>query len=198
MKNHFFLMAFIGLIFSSCQKPDSNTIGNPSNPCRTYDDFVKASERTGVSLEQLGVKRSWSEVLVVASEYTYGVLDTLRLNEKSHNSFLFMSEENMRKTLNEYQRSFELKMGILCIDAYFELLNSYPLLRYLKCPTEEAYSSLKSEFYAPDKDVYLIKTESNGKAHSFLSIMPKDTIPFEKNARLLKKHCDDSSDLHQK
>jgi hypothetical protein len=183
---------------SNCKKPESN-IGTPERPAQTYQEISEAAERAGIPLSQFGIKRSWDDVLVIANQY--GLLDTFKLLERKSSALLCHSEINLHEYFKAEKQYYERRHqrqiflsrlhGIECLDQYFILLDSLPLLRAFKFPTEDKLNAFKADVYAEDRDVYINQSvdRQSKQIIPYLTLMVKGEMPTEK-ARLLKKRCD--------
>lgn len=194
-------------LLSNCKKPDAANIGTPERPAQTYQEMSEAADRAGIPLSQLGIKRSWGDVLMIANQY--GLMDTFKLLERKSSALLRWSEEDLYKYFKAERKSFDTRHqrqifltqlhDIECLDQYFILLDSLPLLRALKFPTEDDLDAFKAEFYAEDKDIYINQSpdKHTNQIIPYLIGVYKGQMPAEK-ARLLKKHCDRSFPSRQK
>jgi hypothetical protein len=193
MKSSIILLFLSLAAFSNCQK--SEPVGN-SQPVRTYDEIVAAAEREGIPLSQFGLKRNWNEVLAIAA--IYGLQDTFRNQERTNNSLMFDTEDNLHAYFKQTKQVFDTRhqykvykekgQQIQTLSDYFNLLDSLPLYRAKRYPSDEAYAALKKEYFASDYQFFINEAvQSGGKNHipPFLIVVTKpEEMPTEKARRI--------------
>lgn len=196
MKLFTIILLFLSLAaFSSCQKSEPK--GN-SEPLRTYDEIAAAAEREGIPLSQIGLKRNWNEVLAIAA--LYGLQDTFRNQERKNNSLMFDTEDKLHAYFKETKKTFETRrqgevyreMGqqIQCLSDYFSLLDSLPLYRMHRYPSDEEYAALKKKYFASDYVFYINEAPQmpNNRIPPFLIVVTKpEEMPREKARRIEKR-----------
>lgn len=194
MKTSIILPFLFLAVFSNCQKSESK--GN-AEPLRTYDEIVSATEREGIPLSKIGLKRNWNEVLAIAS--MYGLQDTFRNQERTNNSMMFDTEENLHVYFKQTKKVFEsrrqykvyMEMGqhVQCLSDYFSLLDSLPLYRIQRYPDEE-YAAMKKKYFESDYVFFINETVSgpNNRIPPFLIVVTKpEEMPREKARRIAKR-----------
>ena len=196
MKSPLILLFLFLAVFSNCQKSEPK--GN-SEPLRTYDEIAAAAEREGIPLSQIGIKRNWNEVLAIAA--LYGLQDTFRNQERKNNGLLFTTEDKLHAYFKEEKQTYEggrqrkvfLEKGqhIQCLSDYFNLMDSLPLYRMRRYPSDEEYEALKKKYFASDYQFFINEAVQSGpKNHipPYLIVVTKpEEMPREKARRIEKR-----------
>jgi hypothetical protein len=190
------ILLFLSLAaFSNCQKTEP---GSSAQLAATYDEIVAAAERAGIPLSEIGIKRNWNGVLAIAA--LYGLQDTFRNQERKNNSMMFSTEDRLHADFKELKQTYErgrqrkvfLKKGqhIQCLSDYFNLLDSLPLYRMQKFPSDEEYEALKKKYFASDYQFFINEAVlgSNNHIPPFLIVVTKpEEMPREKARRIEKR-----------
>lgn len=186
-------------VFSNCQKQESNSTTN-STPVATYDEIVAASEREGIPLSKIGIKRNWDEVLAVAA--VYGLADKFKGHERENSGLMFFTDDGLKAYFEREKQSYEIKRqreyywekgkSIQCLSDYFNLMDSLPLYRRMgRYPSDEEYADLKKQYFASDYQFFINEAAdpSNSNMISpFLIVVSKpEEMPAWKARRIEKR-----------
>jgi len=183
--------------FSNCHKIES---GSSSKPIivRTYDELLAAAEHEGVPISQFGIKRNWNEVLAVAA--MYGLEDKYRDQERENNALLGCEEDDLHEYFKNAKSYYdnnaqfwayhEKGKYIQSLSDYFNLMDSLPLYRKHRYPSDEAYAALKKEYFASDYKFFIneaVKGPNNHVAPFLIVVTKPEEMPEEKARRIDKR-----------
>ncbi len=196
MKTSILLAFLLVTVFSNCQKLEPRPIGTQT--VVTYDEYVAAAEFLGMPLSAFGIKRNWDEVLAIAA--IYGVEDEFSDQERTNNSLMSMTEDELHTYFQEHQlmrgkmrqRQVYLEKGqhIQTLSEYFKLMDSLPLYRIMRYPSDEAYAALKKEYFASNYQFFINEAVLGPNNHipPFLIAVTKPfQMPTEKARRIAKR-----------
>ena len=165
----------------------------------TYQEMVDLAVSQGYPISQIGLKRTWDEVLAKAS--IYGLKDKLKDKEREENGLMFMSEENLDAHFKRQQKNHEtwlqreiyLEKGqkVQSLSEYFNLLDSLPLYRIQRYKSDEEYAALKREYFSSNYQFFINEAvQPGGPNHipPFLIVVTKpEEMPTEKARRIAKR-----------
>lgn len=195
MKSSIIILFLLFAAFSSCQK--SEPIGN-SQPLKTYDEIVAAAEHEGIPLSKIGIKRNWDNVLAIAA--IYGLRDTFRNQERENNSLMFLTDDKLHAYFKEAKQTYEIlrqrrvymEVGqhIQSLSGYFRCLDSLPLYRIKRYPTDEEYEAVKKKYFDSDYQFFINEAVQGPNNHipPYLIVVTKpEEMPKEKARRIAKQ-----------
>jgi len=196
MRTPLFLLILLVAAFSNCQKSDPNP--SPQTVV-TYDEVVAAANREGIPLSAFGIKRDWNGVLAIAK--IYELEEIFRGQERINNSLERMTEENLhaffkeqkraRETMRQVKAYMEKGQHIQSLSDYFSLLDSLPLYRIKRYPTDEKYAAIKKEYFASNYQFFINEAVMSGGPNHippFLIVLTRpEQMPTDKARRIAKR-----------
>ena len=196
MKYSCILLFLFLAIFPNCRKSEPAPASTAQ--LMTYQEMVDFARNQGYPISKTGLQRNWDEVLALAN--VFGLKDRYKDQERENNALMFMTEEQLNNFFkkqhqdNERQRQrkvyIEKGQKIQTLSDYFNLLDSLPLYRINRYPSDEEYAALKKKYFSSNYQFFINEAVQgdNNYIPPFLIVVTKsEEIPQEKARRIEKR-----------